>query len=46
MHNFYLKVSGIIIKDDHVTKKDDLDYNAGSSFLWSRPETRILVRIM
>lgn len=45
MYKFYQKVSGIIIKDAHMTKKN-LGYKAGSGFVWSRPETKNLVRII
>ena len=35
MYEFYQKVSGLIIKDAHMTKKN-LCYKAGSGFVWSR----------
>ena len=45
MYKFYRKVSGIIIEDAHMTKKNS-GYKVGSGFVWSRPETKYLVRII
>lgn len=35
-----------MVKDNHMTKKDDPGYNSESGPVWSRAEVRIQVKIM